>query len=71
MTVHFKVDNRIAEITLDRQEVRNALDMETMEELGRCFVEIRDNPDIWAAIITGAGDKAFCCLLYTSPSPRD
>jgi len=60
MTVHFKVDNRIAEITLDRQEVRNALDMETMEELGRCFVEIRDNPDIWVAIITGAGDKAFC-----------
>jgi len=60
MTVHFKVENRIAEITLDRQEVRNALDLETMQDLGRYFVEIRDNPDIWAAIITGAGDKAFC-----------
>lgn len=60
MTVHFKVENRIAEITLDRQEVRNALDLETMEDLGKYFVEIRDNPDIWAAIITGAGEKAFC-----------
>jgi len=60
MTVHFKVENRIAEITLDRQEVRNALDMETFEELGKCFVDVRDNPDIWAAIVTGAGDKAFC-----------
>lgn len=60
MTVHFKVDNHIAEITLDRQEVRNALDLETMEDLGRYFIETRDNPDIWAAIITGAGDKAFC-----------
>lgn len=32
MTVHFKVENHIAEITLDRQEVRNALDLETMED---------------------------------------
>ena len=59
MTVHYKVENRIAEITLDRQEVRNAMDLETMQELGKCFVDIRDNPDVWVAIITGAGDKAF------------
>jgi len=60
MTVHFKVDNHIADITLDRQEVRNAMDLETMQDLGKYFVEIRDNPDIWVAIITGAGGKAFC-----------
>jgi len=59
MTVHYKVENHIAEITLDRQEVRNAMDLETMQELGNCFVDIRDNPDIWVAILTGAGDKAF------------
>lgn len=59
MTVHYKVENRIAEITLDRQEVRNAMDLETMEELGKCFVDVRDNPDVWVSIITGAGDKAF------------
>jgi len=60
MTVHFKVENHIAEITLDRQEVRNALDLETMQDLGKYCVEVRDNPDIWVAIFTGAGDKAFC-----------
>ena len=59
MTVHYKIENHIAELTLDRQEVRNAMDLETFEELNKCFIDIRDNPEVWAAIITGAGDKAF------------
>lgn len=69
MTVHYKVENRIAEITLDRQEVRNAMDLETMQELGKCFVDIRDNPDVWVAIITGAGDKAFSAGADISKLP--
>ena len=59
MTVHFKVENHIAEITLDRQEVRNAIDLETIQELNQIFGEVKDNNDIWVAILTGAGDKAF------------
>ncbi|MDY6934926.1 MAG: enoyl-CoA hydratase-related protein [Spirochaetota bacterium] len=60
MTIHYKVENHIAEITLDRQDVRNAMDLVTIEELGHYFLDIRNNPDIWVAIITGSGDKAFC-----------
>ena len=59
VTVNYKVENKIAEITIDRQEVRNAMDLETTREMSQCFLDIRDNPDIWAAITTGAGEKAF------------
>ena len=59
MAVHYKVENRIAEITIDRQEVRNAMDEETTAALYKAFADVRDNPEVWVAIITGAGDKAF------------
>jgi len=59
MAVHYKVENRIAEITLDRQEVRNAMDEETTAALYKAFADIKDNPEVWVAIITGAGEKAF------------
>jgi len=59
MAVHYKVENRIAEITIDRQEARNAMDEETSVALFEAFNDVRDNPDVWVAIITGAGEKAF------------
>ena len=37
----------------------NAMDPETYSELSQAWIEIRDDPNIWCAIITGAGDKAF------------
>lgn len=50
---------RIAHITLNRPEARNAMNSEVWTGLIKAWMEIRDNPDIWAAIVTGAGDKAF------------
>jgi len=60
MAIHYKVKNHIAEIMIDRQEARNALDLETMGELSKVFIDVRDNFEVWVAIITGAGGKAFC-----------
>lgn len=59
MALIFDVNNRIATITINRPEVMNAMDPETYKELSDAWIEVRDNPDIWAAIVTGAGDKAF------------
>jgi len=58
-TVLYEVKDRIATITLNRPEVMNAMDPQTYEDLSNIWVEVRDNPDIWCAIITGAGDRAF------------
>jgi len=51
---------KIVCITINRPEVMNALDHETIRELKKTFLDFRDDPDLWVCIITGAGDKAFC-----------
>jgi enoyl-CoA hydratase len=50
----------IALITINRPEKRNALDAEHMEALGAAWRRVRDEDDIWCAVLTGAGDRAFC-----------
>lgn len=48
-------------VTLDRQEVRNALNTQMGRELRDLFVPLRFTPgDLRCIVITGAGDKAFC-----------
>jgi E-phenylitaconyl-CoA hydratase len=55
----FDTADHIATLTINRPEAMNAMDPETYDELSRAWIEVRDNPDIWVAVITGAGDKAF------------
>jgi len=51
--------DRIAFITLNRPEAMNALSSELNEALEEAWLAVRDDPDIWCAIVTGAGDRAF------------
>lgn len=60
MAVVFERKERIAIITINRPEAMNSLDGETLEALNKAWIGFRDDPDLWVAIITGAGDKAFC-----------
>ena len=48
----------VLEITLDRPKV-NAIDSAMSRDLGKAFVELRDDPDLRVGIITGAGEKIF------------
>jgi len=50
----------IARVTIDRPEVRNAFRPETVDEMIDAFRDIRDDASIGVALLTGAGDKAFC-----------
>jgi len=50
----------IALITINRPEKRNALDPEHYAALSRAWQQVRDDPAIRVAVITGAGDKSFC-----------
>jgi enoyl-CoA hydratase/carnithine racemase len=49
----------IATVTINRPEVRNALNIKTVEELGAVFEEVKNNAAIRVVILTGAGEKAF------------
>lgn len=58
--VLYEVTDRVARITINRPHRRNAMSRHTVQKLVEAFVEAGDDPDVWAVVITGAGDKAFC-----------
>ena len=53
-------DGRILTVTIDRPEVRNALHAAASSELAGVFDAFASDPDLWVAILTGAGARAFC-----------
>ena len=57
---------RIVCVTLNRPERMNAISVETSGELLQVLTEYRDDPEQWAMIITGVGDKAFCSGMYVT-----
>jgi enoyl-CoA hydratase len=52
--------NGVAIVTLNRPQVLNALDVPAKERLAAVWQEIADDPTVRVAVLTGAGDKAFC-----------
>ncbi|MBE7192610.1 MAG: enoyl-CoA hydratase/isomerase family protein, partial [Gordonia polyisoprenivorans] len=52
-------DGRVLEVTINRPAARNALDPAANAELDEIFDAYFADPDLWVAILTGAGDKAF------------
>ncbi|MEE9557691.1 MAG: enoyl-CoA hydratase-related protein [Candidatus Adiutricales bacterium] len=59
MKLIYEVKDRIAYITINRPEAMNAMDPEVYSKLSEAWIDVRDNPDIWVAIITGAGERSF------------
>ena len=55
----YEKKGRIAYLTINRPEARNAMNREVWDGLIKAWADVRDNPDVWVAIVTGAGDKAF------------
>ncbi len=60
MSIDFELAQGIATITINRPERRNALDQEHYALLSAAWQRVRDEEEIRVAIVTGAGDKAFC-----------
>src|SRR3546814_21133025 len=57
---HVAHEGRICIITINRPSVMNALHRPANLELQQAFDDFESNPDLWVAILTGAGDQAFC-----------
>jgi len=55
----FEKKSAIAYVTVNRPKVLNALNSATMEELRAAFTDIKCDPAIRVALLTGAGEKAF------------
>ena len=57
--IMFGVEGSVAVVTLNRPEVLNALNEETMKELGSAMSECKQDGTVRVVILTGVGDKAF------------
>lgn len=47
-------------ITINRPEARNAVNGAVSVGVGDALQQAQDDPEIWAVVITGAGEKSFC-----------
>lgn len=56
----FQKAEGIAKITINRPQVRNAFRPETIDAMIDAFRIVREDPEIGVAILTGAGEQAFC-----------
>lgn len=76
-TVIYEIRDKIAFVTINRPEAYNACDKPTYERLAEVWQDFANNDDAWVAILTGAGDKAFCAgsdikqNFNTQPEPGD
>jgi len=59
-SVLYEQDGPIAMVTINRPERMNALGREVKKELAEAFTDVRHDPSVRVAILTGAGERAFC-----------
>jgi enoyl-CoA hydratase/carnithine racemase len=59
-TTIFEIKGKVAWITLNRPKALNSLNPELRWQLSQHLDEVENNDDIWMAVITGSGEKAFC-----------
>jgi enoyl-CoA hydratase len=53
-------EDHVLWLTLDDPRAMNAFDPESMAALGRAWIRFRDDPELRVAVVTGAGERAFC-----------
>ena len=58
--IQLELHEDIATITIDRPDNGNMLRAQTTRELADALRTVRDDPQIGAAILTGAGERFFC-----------
>lgn len=63
MSVTSEHHGSILVLTIDRPEVRNALDQPTLTALTQALIEAAADPQVLVVVLTGAGDRAFCAGL--------
>lgn len=56
----YEKKDRIAYLTLNRPESMNAINSEMREALAEAWNDFNSDDDAWVAIISGAGERAFC-----------
>lgn len=70
--VIYEKRDHIAYVTINRPEVMNALHPPAHRDLDEVWNDFSEDPDLWVAVFTGAGERAFCAgadLKYAAQHP--
>jgi enoyl-CoA hydratase len=61
--VDYEVQGRVALITLNRPEARNAINRQVAQELEAAIDRLEDDPDVWVGVLTAVtvGDRPVFC----------
>lgn len=58
--ITYERKDHIALVTINRPNVHNSMDPSAEKEMAAVWLDFREDDDLWVAILTGAGHKAFC-----------
>jgi len=72
--VIYQKKDEVGYVTLNRPHALNVYNLQMRDELYQVLAAIKDDPEVRAAIFSGAGDRAFCAgadltEFLTAPSP--
>jgi enoyl-CoA hydratase/carnithine racemase len=75
-SIEVATSHHLTQITINRPQARNALTIETLQELTRAFQSIATSSDVRCVLLTGAGTEAFCAgadlnRLLDAPAPEE
>src|SRR5256885_8461495 len=68
--VRTEVDGAVLTVTIDRPEVRNAVDPETARALEAAFSDFNANDELSVAVLTGAAGTFFAGVDLEAMGPR-
>ena len=66
-TIIYTKEGHLAYITLSRAEANNLINRQLAQELADVCQQVNQDDDVYTVVITGAGDKAFCCGSELGP----
>ncbi len=70
-TILYNETDNVAWVTLNRPEVHNAFNLQMQHELKDVWQNLRTNDDVRCAVLTGAGEKAFCAGIDRTETMGD
>ncbi len=70
-TIRYEAADGVATITLDRADRHNAFTSEMCDEMAATWAHVREDRDVRAVVVTGAGERAFCTGIDRSEVPAE
>jgi enoyl-CoA hydratase/carnithine racemase len=58
--VIYEKRGHVATVTLNRPEASNAINSGMRQDLIDIWTDFKRDDELWVAVLTGAGDQAFC-----------